>query len=220
MFLALPTLALFAYALHRLCRRGPRRAAALVGLLVATFLLVNLLPDLLLGGQRSLRARYFFPAFLGLQLALANLLTGQSGRPRGARDRLRKAAAAAILLCGLASSLLMLRAPTWWGLSEVDRDLVAILNGSPEALLVSDQPFGVVAMLTYGVDPRVRFLLFRSPQALEIPEGYDPVYLYQPSRALRDELAGRPGLRLELVYRKPRWERTSYSLYSVEQSAQ
>ena len=59
------------YALYVLWRTAETRIWLFVVLLVAVPFLALALPDLVLGGARTLRIRYLIPSYIGLQLALA-----------------------------------------------------------------------------------------------------------------------------------------------------
>ncbi|NEP56542.1 MAG: hypothetical protein F6K31_05895 [Symploca sp. SIO2G7] len=71
---------LVGYAIYFLYRHTPQQ----VWLLILTMILANILPlilpDLIFGGQRSASTRYFIPALLGIQLAVAYLFAYQLTR--------------------------------------------------------------------------------------------------------------------------------------------
>jgi uncharacterized membrane protein len=206
---AVPVMLLVLYALYALYRDPSRDTWLYLILLIVVSAGPFFLWDLALGGQRSVRPKYMLPAYLGALVAVARLLAGRLC------GRLWQSLALAVLLTGLVSSAASVRAETWWGLSEVEVDLARILNQSPRPLVISDVPFGVIAPLSRRVHPEVGFLLTRRPTDLEIPAGYEPVYVYQPSDQLRGVFEHRPGWILFPTYKKPREDGTVFSLFQA-----
>jgi hypothetical protein len=204
-----PVVLLGLLALYHLCRRAPPRPRLFVLLLVVIPVLPFVLADLILGGQRSTQERYLFASFLGLELAVAYLLA------RAVRTRLGQLLCAGLLVVGAGSSLASVQADTWWGLSQVDLDLVDLLDVPPRPLVVTDLPFGVIAPLSYRLQSDVHFVLTKLPATLTLPPGYDRIYLYQPSNQLRQRIGELPGLDQQLIYQRPREDGTVYSLYQV-----
>ncbi len=78
-YLCLPVLAFMAFALWRVARAGPVRAALFLLASIVPMLLALGVPDLLSGGIRLSVARYTIPAILALQLALAGWFAGHAG---------------------------------------------------------------------------------------------------------------------------------------------
>jgi uncharacterized membrane protein len=215
-WLAVPVVAIGMAAAFATWQRGSPGLRWFLLLLAAVPMMLFVLPDLILGGQRSVHDRYFFPTCLAAIIAVSHWLAGLA---TSSRLPLRMAGGGLFVLlsmAGLAGSMASVRADTWWGLSTVDLQVAEILNRAPRPLLVTDAPYGVMAPLAYRLGPDVDFLLTRDPASLVIPDGYASVFLYQPSEALSAAIDSRSGITRTLVYRRPRWERTVYSLYSLE----
>jgi uncharacterized membrane protein len=210
LLLGLVALALIGYAFHHARQHASRISWLILVSMAVVPVAAFVLLDLSIGGQRSIRPRYLFPAFVAAQLAVAFLLAR-----KWSVNRIWRGLTVVILLAGLVSAIVVIRERTWWGLAEVDLDILQILNEDPGALVVTDLPYGVVAPLSFRLKPDVRFLLTRIDEAPRIPAGVQDVYAYQPSEKLMRQLEDAPGSRLELIYRKARWERTVYSLYRV-----
>ncbi len=64
-------LALISFSLYFLCRYTPRKIWSFVFIFIGASSLPLVLPDLILGGQRSTAGRYLVPTILGIQLAIA-----------------------------------------------------------------------------------------------------------------------------------------------------
>ena len=130
-------LALGAWALWSLFRRGQGRAAVFIMLLVGVNFVALALPDALWGGLRSILSRYMSQLCAGFVLLLAilvgNLLVSAIGRDRV----LGKGLLSILLACGLASCLASAPANSWWS-KTVGRDnpVIAEAINSQEAPLV------------------------------------------------------------------------------------
>jgi uncharacterized membrane protein len=74
-YLIVPILLLVVYAIYFLFRKTPLQVWLFVLLLMASTTLPLVLPDLISGGKRSTIARYQLPSYLGIQLAIAYLLS-------------------------------------------------------------------------------------------------------------------------------------------------
>ncbi len=216
-YLGVPVSLMTLYALYDLCGHTARHIWLFILLLIGIPSLAVILPDLLLGGHRSIKDRYFFPAYLAIEVAVAYTLARHVNQDDPGRARTWRMAAIVILGAGAVSSFSSIRAATWWGLSAVDLDLLDIFNDSPHTLIITDTPFGVIAPLSYRLHDGVRLLFTPNPHTFAIPSGYDHVYVYQPSEDLRRAVAERPGRELHLVYQKPREDLTMYSLYKLDQ---
>lgn len=213
--LTIPTIVLLGIALVYLVRHSKIRVWLFILLMAVILPLAVVLPDLVLGGWRSLQARYTFPALIALILALAFLLAKKTQQPNRVRAKIWSLLTLLILLVGLVSSAASIRASTWWGLSQVDLDMLEIFNAHPGALIITDSVYGVVAPLSYRLDPDMAFILARHPFSLAIPEGYDPIYVYQPGAELAGYLQGQPNSALKLSYQRARRDGTVYHLYEL-----
>lgn len=133
-------LGLAVYALFHLCRQTPRCVWLMIVLLVALPILVMLLPDLLLGGSRSVTARYLLPLWLGIQFAVAYLLAYQLEQAAGKQQLFWRSLTAIVLTLGIVSFAVGLPAKTWWS-KALSKDIPAIahlIDRTPHPLIVSD----------------------------------------------------------------------------------
>lgn len=99
----------------RLVRTEPRAVWSFVAMLGLPLFLALALPDLLFGGQRSIMARYFLPAWWAADLLVAGAIAGwiRSDEPPRVRRR-AVLAGTALLALGLASSVRCAAQPVWW----------------------------------------------------------------------------------------------------------
>ncbi len=214
-WLAIPAILLLGFALLYLVRQSKVKTWLFVLLMAVISPLALVLPDLILGGQRSVQGRYIFPALIALILALAFLLAQKTGQSNAVQARVWSIISMLILLVALVSSAASIRASTWWGLSQVDLDVLAVFNEHPGALIITDSVYGVVAPLSYRLDPDMAFILAKRPFSVAIPTGYDPIFVYQPGEELAGYLRDLPGRALHPIYERARWEGTVYHLYEL-----
>ena len=186
---------LVSYALFFLWRKTPQRTWLFVLTLVAVPFLALAIPDVRMGGERSLRIRYLFPAYLGIQIACAYLLTSQAIAIEWAKTWKQKIwqFVLAIVLAGgiLACSV---NAQTQVGWSKSIRKsgyypvAANLINRADRPLVISDEPDIDILSFSYELKPTVKFQLVETPRQLKIPQGFDTIFLLNPSRRLRSAL--------------------------------
>ena len=214
-YLSVPVALLTGYAVCFLCQHVPRRIWLFVLLLALINTLALVLPDVFIGGLRSTRARYFFPTYISLLLAISYALaTYLPSKLIKLRDGLRLAGCVTLFALCVGSSAFNAQAATWWGLSQVDIDIAQILNQQQHPLVISELPYGVIAPLSYQLHSNVYFALIKNPENLAIPDIFCDVFLYNPSEQLKLKLLEHQQ-KLDLIYQKPRTDAALYSLYRV-----
>jgi hypothetical protein len=161
---------------------------SLVTLLTVLPLVVMVVPDLVFRTQVSSRFRYMFPAYLGVQLAVAHLLVGRMGST-GPRAVAWRGLAVLLLTLGATTCLAAVRAETWWGLSRGDVVAGRILREAQHPLIVSRAPYGVVTTLAHMVEPDTPFVLFGLKTPITLPPWAGEVFAYRPSPELARALA-------------------------------
>jgi uncharacterized membrane protein len=183
---------LASYALFFLWQNTPQRTWLFVLAIVTVPFLALALPDVLVGGERSLRIRYLFPAYLGIQIACAHLFAslaiwGKAWRQKIWRFLLILLIAGGILACGV-------NAQTQVGWSKSIRKsgyypvAADLINRADRPLVISDEPEIDILSFSYELKPTVKFQLIETPRQLKIPQGFDAVFLLNPSRRLRSAL--------------------------------
>jgi uncharacterized membrane protein len=182
-----------AYVVYRRASRDSRQFLALLTVVCAAVVIV---PDLVAGGRRSAEARYLMPVWVGVQLSVGYALATASRAPRPGMRLVGHGLAAAVLLSGALSSLVISRSDTWWtkGVSYFNPEVARIINKSERPLVVSSNGEinpGEVLSLSYLLKPKVRLLLADYGQIPEIPAGFSDVFLFHPGGELREGLSGR-----------------------------
>lgn len=189
---------LVVYALYFLWQRADRRTGWFILLLVGVPFLLLLVPDLLLGGQRSLRIRYLIPCFLGMQLAIAFMLAPLRSSRWFSRLPLRFAAAlrTALLVGLIALSIwgcaMSAQAQVWWNKSSNKSSffppVAQIINQAEAPLVLSDgDPINLLAF-SYLLEPDVHLRLGTRPQQFNRLDNAEGAFLLTPSNPLRRRL--------------------------------
>ena len=190
-------------ALIWLCRMAPRRSWLFVLLLVGLPFMVLALPDLLWEGRRSSRIRYLFPSLFGLQLALAYVFAAFAVWAKTWQDWLWRTAMLALVIAGLHAAVISSQAVVWWNKSTPRSSYYpvvgALVNQSAKPLVIAtSSPTDVLAFSAW-LRPDIAMQLPRSPRGFKVADGYDPVYLLNPTDQIKKALTRR-GYDLSLVY--------------------
>jgi uncharacterized membrane protein len=214
------------YALYRFCRRTPRQVWLMVLSLIAVNFLALAIPDIVLGGGRSIRLRYLFPAVVGLEVAIAYYFTQAVIVAKGSLQRLVPQVICAIFLIGgIYACAVSSQAYVWWNKS-VPRSgyylpVSQIINQSDRPLILSDgRPSDTIAF-SYWLRSDAQFQLFKDatktqlntshPNASQpnasrpnasrpnVAEGFPTIFLLNPSQRLRNQLK-RQGWQATVLY--------------------
>jgi uncharacterized membrane protein len=200
-FLNTVGLILFGFApLYYLYRKTPRVTWLLVIATAAISFLILALPDIFLGGQRSLRIRYFIPAFLSIQLALSYFIVTQI-QAGGWYRRLGQLVLAGFLIGGIMACSVSSQAQVWWNKS-IPRSayypaVSALINQTPNPLVISDDDPASLLAFSYWLKPETPMQLVTRPR-VKVADGFDHVLLLNPSKRLRTFLERR--YRLQPLY--------------------
>ncbi|RMH71114.1 MAG: hypothetical protein D6680_22220 [Cyanobacteria bacterium J007] len=192
------------YALYRVVRETPQQTWGFIAIAIAVPGLTLMLPDLFSGGQRSGVARYLFPSYVSIQIALAYLFARRlQGSPPPWRYFWR-GLLALVLTAGVLSCAVSSQAQTWWNKYSCyyNAEVAAIVNRSPNPLVVSSQArVSRLVSLSYLLGPHTRYMLAAEG---EIPKAIDregEIFLFRPSQALFDRLQAEPRYELKPVHR-------------------
>jgi uncharacterized membrane protein len=208
--LSIPIVGLVLYALYA---AGSTTSALrpLVWMLAAWAVLPIVVPDLLLGGDRTANVRYFMPLFVAVDLALIDVLLGTVLAQRAPRvsQRMWAGVFALVVVAKLGSCVLGARASTWWSdYNNGSIAVAAILNRASAPLVLGDDYIVWSLSLSEYADPRIRVALdpqcylCHAPQRANADlarrarvDSVKSVYLVAPSRRLQHDvdvvLAGR-----------------------------
>ncbi|MEH2090051.1 glycosyltransferase family 39 protein [Nostoc sp.] len=203
--IALAFLTLVGYSIYFLCQSTNYKTWSFIITLIVVPALPLILPDLIVGSIRSSTEPYLIPSYLGIQLAVAYLLTTQLYNGSGSRRSFWPIIMTLVIICGLISSKVSSQAETWWnkGMNYGNPQVAQIINQSNRPLLISDafsNNYGNVFSLSYLLEPKVRFLLVNNQKIPKIPDGFTDVFLLNPSEAWGKSIEKKYKLKTDIVY--------------------
>jgi uncharacterized membrane protein len=192
----LALLVLLGYALYFICRKTPKRIWLFVLTLTGVTALALVVPDLLLGGYRSLVARYLIPSYLGVDLAIAYLFAAKlsdiSSNMWG--RKLWQSIAIVLVSVGVLCCAIDFQTEVTWSkeLGKSIPDVARVLNQSPSPLVVGSPVAGDLLSLSYQVGSKVKLLVdprcriecvgYKAqdqPSLPKIPDGFSDVFLFK-----------------------------------------
>ncbi|WP_298910151.1 glycosyltransferase family 39 protein [uncultured Nostoc sp.] len=198
-------LILVGYSIYFLCQTTNYKVWLFIIILIMVPALPVILPDLIAGGIRSSSEPYLIPSYLGIQLAVAYLLTTQLYNGNVSRRSIWHIIMALVIICGLISYKVSSQAETWWnkGMSYGNPQVAQIINQTTRPLLISDalgDNYGNVFSLSYLLEPKVRFLLVNNQKVPKIPDGFADVFLFNPSDTWRETIEKKYKAKTDIVY--------------------
>jgi hypothetical protein len=160
------------------------------------------LPDLVLGGERSLRVRYLFPTVIALQLALgygfAAAIPAKSWNQRLVQGIL-------ILFIGIQiwSNVANAQRTVWWNksrpVSTYFEPVATRVNSFPNPLMLTESKVSDLLSFSYWLRPDLTLQTITDAATLDIPAGYDPIYLHN-SRPETVAVLRQRGIQLTPLY--------------------
>ena len=178
------------YALYYLCKTSPKAGLFVITLIGVTGIAL-IAPDIILSGRRSSIARYAFPCYLGIQIAVSYLIVNKLNKNYQNIKALKKwrYIAIALIFSGILSCTVSSQIPTWWNKSASktrhNPEVASIINQSENPLVISDIRPGELLGLTHSLQNTVNLQLVSSENVSQIPQNFDKVFIYRPSDELR-----------------------------------
>lgn len=206
-YLSLPIVVLIGYSIYFLCRNSPKRVWLFILTLIGSTALALLLPDLILGGRRSITARYLFPCVLGIELAVAYLLITKitSISVNSQQRKLWQLVTLALVSIGVASNVSIAGAEVTWNktMSCYNPQLSRIINQANHPLLVSSSYGSNVAYLlslSHLLDTKVQLQLVVEPDIPKIPDSFGEIFLFNPSKVWLAQFEKDQTYKIEPIY--------------------
>jgi uncharacterized membrane protein len=186
-------LILVGYSIYFCCRKTPKRVWVFILTLIGVTVLALVMPDLIMGGQRSTGTRFLIPCYLGIQLAVAYLLSTKITfiAVNLGRQKIWQIVAIALISCGVLSCAMGTQQKVWWNKTHGNNmpPVARTIDKASYPLVISDQQaVGSVLSLSYLLDPKVRLQLIAEPKIAKIPDGFSDVFLFEPSQALLHQI--------------------------------
>lgn len=205
-------------AVYLLCRRAPKQAWWFVIALIGVNAIALLVPDLLLGGQRSTRVRYLIPAYVGVQLAIAYVFATQAIFVKTWSQKVWRVVMIGLVCVTISTGIASAQAQVWWNKSLPKTyyypEVASILNGYPQPLMISDSlPINLLSF-SYLLRPDTRLQLLAQPIPPQIPADAKDVFLFSPSEPLKQAFSQTPGYQVVPVYE----EKEVVHLWKLERS--
>jgi uncharacterized membrane protein len=193
--LLLGLLAMCGYSIYFMCRSATRRQTSFILILMGSLCLPLAVLDVAKGSSVSLVTRYMFPSFIGLQVAVAYMLTLKTSASCAVRSQaVWRCISTLVFAIGLLSCVTIVRAAEWWNKDPENYVQVAsrIINAAKNPVFViSDTWFVPVLSLEHKLRPDVRYQLTVDPNVPEIDKDAGTIFAVKPSMHLRTELGER-----------------------------
>ena len=181
------------YALYYLCKTSPKAGLFVITLIGVTGIAL-IAPDIILSGRRSSIARYAFPCYLGIQIAVSYLIVNKLNKNYQNIKAVKKwrYIAIALIVSGILSCAVSSQIPTWWNKSASktrhNPEVASIINQSENPLVISDIRPGELLGLTHSLQNTVNIQLVSSENIVQIPQNFQEVFIYRPSDELRNKI--------------------------------
>ncbi|MDF5715496.1 MAG: hypothetical protein PUP93_16835, partial [Rhizonema sp. NSF051] len=201
-----PTILIFiGYSIYFLYRTTHPKVWLFLVTLIVLPAIPLILQDFIFGGVRSISAQYLIPSYLGIQLAVAYTLATQLYNGILSRRKIWQTILAAIIAGGVVSYGVISQAQTWWSniVSYGNPQVAKIINQASRPLLISNAfgiNYGNIFSLSYLLQPKVRFLLLRTDQINKIPQGYNNIFILNPSKKLQKEIEKKYKSKTYIIY--------------------
>lgn len=179
------------FSIYFVCRHTSKKVWLFILTLIGVTALTLGLPDLILGGRRSVRTRYLMPCYLGIQLSVAYLLATQMANSLRWR-KFWQIVMLLLILGGVISGVISSQAQSAWSknmsITKHYPAMAQIINKAEEPLVVSDVTATSVLSLSYLLNPNVKLQLVLPPNIPNISRGFTEVFLFDTSETLLQKL--------------------------------
>ncbi|HBL14001.1 MAG TPA: hypothetical protein DD379_21935 [Cyanobacteria bacterium UBA11162] len=197
-------LILIAYSIYYLWLNTPKQVWLFVVTLTGVTALALIFPDLVLGGRRSTVSRYLIPSYLGIELAVAYLLSTKitSSFTNSIEHKLWHIAIFFLISIGVLSCAISSPAQVSWNkYQSVDNlGIAPIINQADSPLLLSDGLVHDVISLSYLLDSKVRFQLTEQSIIPKIIDQFSDLFLFNCSNKFRAGIEKELNYRIKPVY--------------------
>ncbi|MFN6461367.1 MAG: glycosyltransferase family 39 protein [Nostoc sp. DedVER02] len=187
-------LSLIIYSIYFLCRRTPKKVWLFVLTLIGAVGIPLLIADFIFQ-KRYATSRYTLSSVLGIQLAIAYLLTTKmvSINTKAWKNKLWSLVTFLLITSGIVSCSLNSQAQMWWNkLPEKYEEFPKIANvvsqgNKPLLISTTANILPPVQVLSYLLDPKVQYQIIGKNQLPKIANGFSDIFLFlvEPSDSLK-----------------------------------
>jgi uncharacterized membrane protein len=210
-------LSLVVYSIYFLCCHTSKRVWVFILILIGVTALAQILPDVTLGGRRSITPRYLIPCYLGIQLAVAYLLATKISLMSIHlwEKRLWQLVLLLLISVGILSCSVSAQARGWWTKSLASNNLqvAPIVNNATRPLVISDAFYPYILSLSSLLEAKVQLQLFAKPTLPESYDDFSDIFIYNSSQALKDKFETKQNYKVEVLVAEP--ERHRVWLYKL-----
>lgn len=161
-------LALSIYALYYLIRTTETRVWLFAITLIGVMGLTLILPDFIIGGRRSAVTRYATPCYIGIELAVAYLLTAKmfSIQIKPLWRKLWQGFTIVLIMMGLFSQFKVARSVFWWNKGPSNRfpQMAEMIAEAENPWVVTDGGLNKMLAFSHRLDEDVSMYLLREKQ--------------------------------------------------------
>lgn len=175
-------LILVIYSLYFLIDNSPKKGWLFIITMMTVQLLCLLIPDIIIGGVRSLSPRYLIPFYLVTHISIAYLLANQLISPQIFNTKIWSIITLIIFSVSLLSCINNLQKNTSYTkvISYSLPKVAEIINNNHSPLLIANDTSynpGNIMALSYLLDPNVRLQLFSNSNNYQLSKGFKTIFL-------------------------------------------
>jgi uncharacterized membrane protein len=195
-----------------LLQHGPTQCKVFLLLMLIIPAGAFIVPDLLLGGVRSIGGRYFVPFNIAIVQIVAYWIAHQLDHADRTAFSKWVSLLGIVMAASISSNVNSFQADTWWNkeLSRVTPQFLCEINQDQALLFVSTgqhgSTVGEVLQLGIGVDADVHFILPADSGGIEYTSDYEHVYWLANSSQEVQEISEKNGLRIREVLQNTLWK--------------
>ena len=208
LWLYLGSMALTGYSMYWLYRQTQKRSWLFVCSLILVPAFSFAIPDLVFGGNRSATMRYILPCFLGIEIAVAYLLTTKITEIalKLWQQKFWQLVTVTIISAGVLSCAFYSQADTWWSKYReyYHNEVAKIINQQDRPLVLA--PWFDIGTLSYSLasDTVLQDIRLRKDIS-SVGRDFKTIFVYKTKDLLNYFLENHPDYQIEKTYN---WKRS------------
>lgn len=182
--------ALMIYSLYFLCKQSAAKTWLFLLTLIGVLALSLMIPDIIFKWQRSGMSRYLIPSYLGIEIAIAYVISKKLASQYIWRQRLWSGVIFILISSGIISCVWSSQSEGWWNKiqSYSVTPIARTINAVDHPLVISDSKIGNIMPLAWILDSDVNMQLLVKAKIPVIPDKFNHVFLYKPSKGMEENL--------------------------------